>query len=166
MSVAPHCITVMLKVGAPTTEVSNNMSNCSCHQNQTPKNVFQYVNSKGIDIESNKVLGVGVFFIPAPELGILEYKTVLVEGLTYNETIKRGHNCFAFQWAPFGFPVGEGEVSVMLARAQDIVVLGCSSTSCSGSSCPMGCYCNSGDTGNCKKSTSYQVYNADGSMLS
>jgi len=44
------------------------------------------------------VIGTGVFLVPAPEKGVLEYRTVVVENLSPEETIKRGYNCTAFRW--------------------------------------------------------------------
>jgi hypothetical protein len=45
-------------------------------------------------------LGTGLFAIPAPDIGILEFRVVAVEHLTYEETAKRGDTCRAFKWIP------------------------------------------------------------------
>lgn len=49
--------------------------------------------------DNKEAKGIGVFLVPAPEQGILEYKVVIVEEeITYEECAKRGHNCAAFKW--------------------------------------------------------------------
>lgn len=45
-------------------------------------------------------LGVGLFLLPDPEKGALEFKKIIVEGITYKECIQRGHYCLAFKWVP------------------------------------------------------------------
>ena len=64
-----------------------------CGRNQTSEKSASLLQAGDI-----KILGCGVFLVPAPELGILEFKKIIVENLTAEETIKRGNNCQAYKW--------------------------------------------------------------------
>ena|ERR1700692_3895673 len=78
---------------------------CQCEgANQTHRDVFKFFKDKYAKAKNNdwvnNVHGAGLFLVPAPEIGILEYRKVLVENLSYAETIKRGANCKAFSFVP------------------------------------------------------------------
>jgi hypothetical protein len=64
-------------------------------QNQTPPNSLTILSEKGL-----LLTGTGLFLVPAPEKGILEYKVILVPNLNYHESVKRGSTCHAFKWIP------------------------------------------------------------------
>lgn len=123
--------------------------NCGGSKNQTHEAVFKFVKENMLNVATDKDahLGFGLFLIPAPELGILEYKTVIVEDLAYRETCKRGNNCEAYIWIPKGYVglVGNNEELVVdsmeaLERLRD----GCSDEC---GHCPMnGCFCYSGES--------------------
>lgn len=74
------------------------MCNCSGknQKNQTSKEVFDFLTQS----DKKGPVGFSLFIIPAPEIGIMEYKMVTVEGLTYMETVKRGQMCEAFKFFP------------------------------------------------------------------
>jgi hypothetical protein len=65
---------------------------CSCDLNQTPKESHDALRANA------KTLGTGIFLIPAPDKGILEYGGVIVPGISYIECVKRGQNCAGFKW--------------------------------------------------------------------
>lgn len=65
---------------------------CSCNANQTPKASFD---ARDVNRDS---LGTGLFMVPAPEIGMLEYRGVVVPGITYSACVKRGENCIGFKW--------------------------------------------------------------------
>lgn len=119
---------------------------CSSGKNQTNDLVFETIAKAGLNFRSEEIRGVGIFEVPAPEIGILEYKTVHVDGLTYHECMKRGANCNSFQWIALGFDY-ETEAGVLtfstMREIQDHV-FACNKAC--GSSCPMGCTCFTGDT--------------------
>ena len=76
------------------------MCNCSSknQKNQTSKEVFEFLTQS----DKKEPVGISLFIIPAPEIGIMEYKMVTVEGLTYMETVKRGQMCEVFKFFPYG----------------------------------------------------------------
>lgn len=131
------------------------MCNCSsAGKDRTNEAVFAHLakaNLKVFEVDSAP-RGFGLFSIPAPEVGILEFKTLTVENLTYTEAVKRGSNCVAFQWIPVGITVklttGE-EVSIRTTADIDTIARDCTSSPCKASGCPMGCFCFSGESGNC-----------------
>jgi hypothetical protein len=41
-----------------------------------------------------------MYLIPAPEVGVLEYRVVTVAGLDYKECSKRAHHCAAWKFIP------------------------------------------------------------------
>lgn len=114
---------------------------CNCKKNQTHENVFDFLKTENINLFKSKHLGIGIFLIPAPELGILEYKTVNVTDLSYRETVKRGENCKAFQWIPFGIEVKGTNKSYAIKSLKDFesIDIRCND-SCRGG-CPFGCMC-------------------------
>jgi hypothetical protein len=120
---------------------------CDCKKNQTHEEVFNFFKEKKISPFSDKALGVGLFMIPAPELGILEYKIINVGDLDYRETVKRGENCKAFQWIPYGISMKGLNKTLTIQSLEDFESLefNCND-SCRGG-CPMnGCFCYTGET--------------------
>lgn len=76
---------------------------CGCDlKDQTPQEVFDHLESKGTQRDDN-LKGIGMFLLPDPEAGAMEYKVVLVAGLSYGEATKRGMTCEAFKWIPDDF---------------------------------------------------------------
>jgi hypothetical protein len=75
---------------------------CSSSQNQTSEKVFQHFDAQQEERSSvlNAPTGTGIFLIPAPDIGIFEFKKILVENVSYIETVKRGQNCTAFSYLP------------------------------------------------------------------
>ena len=112
---------------------------CNCNNNQTPKEVYDYLKSlskKGAKLKEN-TNGTGLFVVPAPELGILETRIILVENLPFGECARRGSNCIAFKWIPQGYKTA---VEIKKIRAR------CSDNWCgpNDSWCPELCFCGSG----------------------
>jgi hypothetical protein len=64
----------------------------NCGQNQTQQDSFDALTKDA------RESGSGLFAIPAPEAGILEYKVIVVKDISYDECAKRGQNCNAFKW--------------------------------------------------------------------
>lgn len=94
------------------------MSECNCNKDQTPKEVFEYLqnlNAMSSESEEGQV-GLALFLVPDPEAGVLEEKVVFVDGISYRECIKRGNNCIAFKWIPSGYMEAS---KVHEARASD-----------------------------------------------
>ena len=115
---------------------------------QTPQEVIDFIKKKNINVASKDVSGIGIFFVPAPDIGILEVRTILVENLTHLECSKRGLNCEAFQWIPRGFevvhPVSKSKVTFHTSDDLKSFIKG---NGCSGSCatrCQVGCYCKGG----------------------
>lgn len=114
---------------------------CNCNKsdkNQTTKDVFDFLDKNG----NQSSIGIGLFLIPAPEMGILEYKIVAVDGLSYIETAKRGQMCEAFQFVPTGISVytnGDRTSSVTIQRIDDLKNVKCAEH-CAGG-CGTGCVC-------------------------
>lgn len=129
------------------------MSNCGCSKDQTPKEVWDFIEKENLPIHDSKkaVLGIATFLVPDPEAGILETKVVWVGDITREETEKRAANCFGYQWAPKGMPMLVNGKEIKVNAIEDLHPYDCTSKKCSASGCSMGCYCNTGDTGNCKK---------------
>jgi hypothetical protein len=72
------------------------ISNNSQIHNQTDA---KQINADIAARENNQpLLGVGLFLLPEPEKGILEFRKAIVEGITYKECILRGQYCLAFKW--------------------------------------------------------------------
>lgn len=110
-------------------------SMCDCNKNQTSKKSIAALGKSGRAIDDE--LGSGVFLVPAPELGILEYKTVNVPRLTYRETVKRGEHCVAFKW----ISIGEASINAIDKSQQ-----GCAGfCNFAGGQCPFGCMCGPGN---------------------
>jgi len=59
--------------------------------------------------DGEPILGVGLFLIPAPDIGIMDEKVVIVEKITYDDTVKRGQNTIAFKWFPYVVASTRGE---------------------------------------------------------
>lgn len=132
------------------------MSECGCKHNQTHDNVFQFLKaSKRYDTaftRDSEIRGFGLFVIPAPDLGILETRTLVVPDINYTECTKRAANCKAFQWIPSGMQVKEGGKDFVLSSSDDLraylEVLACDD--CKGG-CKMGCNCSYSGQVNCAK---------------
>lgn len=67
-------------------------SACGCQHNQTHGLCLEALKKNA------KQKGTGLFVVPAPENGILECRVVRVKNISYQECVKRGVNCLAFQW--------------------------------------------------------------------
>jgi hypothetical protein len=123
------------------------MSNCGCNKDQTHKDVLAFMakNAQSVYDKSTPMLGVGLFRVPAPENGILEYKTVWADDISYNECVKRGSNCEAFQWIPKGYLVTISGNEVGLSSGADFLIdpARCTLLSCFWGTfdCPVGCFC-------------------------
>jgi hypothetical protein len=116
---------------------------CKCGtKNRTPDDVFEFVKKRGVKIHDEKNLGIGLFVVPAPEYGVLEYKVVPVADISYKDCLKRGSICESYRWVPKGYSVTTSEGSREINTIDDIKKLkqfDCSSNPCP--SCPMGCTC-------------------------
>lgn len=118
---------------------------CNCDKNQTPDQVFDALKASKTAYRSAAVTGIGIFVVPAPEKGILEWKVVEVSGLSYEECMKRGANCESFQWLPLGLTVQASGKSVTINSVVDLAPLrDLCDDSCRGG-CPMGCVCFNND---------------------
>lgn len=114
---------------------------CNCQSvDQMPAEVEEYL--AGLDdsqrsLEANTT-GTGMFLVPAPEIGILEERVVLVPELSYEECAKRGTNCEAFKWIPNGFMKFDG-IEAKLKK--------CSRYYCGPNRkwCPWFCFCGRGN---------------------
>ena len=76
---------------------------CNCNKNTTSDKIFAALKSAGINFRSSTVTGIGLFVVPDPAKGILEWKVIEVDSLTYEECMKRGASCESLQWVPKGF---------------------------------------------------------------
>lgn len=113
-------------------------------RNQTPDSAFEFLTTRSLKLEGDgATTGIGTFIVAAPEQGIYEFRSVHVEGISYQECIKRGQNCEAFQWCPTGFTAKIGETEHTINTISDLKALAffCSDTGCSPRGCPMGCVC-------------------------
>jgi len=64
------------------------MCDCNGDKNQTPKEAFEFAAKKTkAGIDHRRIIGAGLFLIPDPESGPLEFKKVWVDGLSYKEAI-------------------------------------------------------------------------------
>jgi hypothetical protein len=119
-------------------------------KNQTPHVVWQTLKKVGHDPKKDKIKGVGIFIVPDPEAGILEYRSIFVDGLEYTECKKRGNNCVAFQWIPLGYRFETKSKVYELHTLKDVqnIVPNCGDPC--GSSCEMGCVCFD-DNGSCEE---------------
>lgn len=121
---------------------------CSCNQvNRTPKATFEFLAAKKLDPLSAQ--GVGLFLVPAPELGILSERVVSVDGLTLVETAKRGIGCVAYMFLPHGLELDGAKGKYVVTNARDLEenkwpchVLSCSSFP-EHHSCMPPCFCGS-----------------------
>jgi hypothetical protein len=134
----------------PSIYMGENQMACQCGKNQTNPEVLKHCESKGENPETS--IGFGLFLVPAPEFGILEWKTVVVEDMSYVECAKRGANCKAFQWIRTGFVVNlstkDGKkLSLPVSSRADLDALrnNCAAIQpfCGpGVFCVAGCWCN------------------------
>jgi hypothetical protein len=120
---------------------------CDCKKNQTHDDVFAFLKESKINPFKTNQSGIGMFMIPAPEIGVLEYKIINVPDLNYRETVKRGETCKAFQWLPYGIHVQGKNKSMQINNIEDFesLEIDCND-SCRGG-CPMnGCFCYQGES--------------------
>jgi hypothetical protein len=122
------------------------LDSCGCKKNQTHPEVLAAAGRNGVDALS--IPGFGVFVIPAPEKGILEYKVVVVEDLTYLECVKRGANCPAFKWVNRGFEwttTGPGQAVHVVLDSKETLMreleVHCASPCIGFNDCPPWCPC-------------------------
>ncbi len=99
---------------------------CESQKNQTHPDVLKEMVTKGEDPKT--AWGFGLFLVPAPELGILEWKTVIVEDISYRECARRAENCRAFLWISKGLIVKYTDrhgqrLEVAISTKEDIVGL-------------------------------------------
>lgn len=101
---------------------------CHCQKNQT--------NAKSIEALKKKpnAIGTGLFLVPAPENGVLEYRTVAVANLDYSECVKRGHTTVAFSW------IAKSVLSFEEIQRKKHLCRGFCRFA--GGGCPPGCICN------------------------
>ncbi|PKV50852.1 hypothetical protein ATE84_2919 [Aquimarina sp. MAR_2010_214] len=104
--------------------------------NQTSKKVYSFIEKSNQD----QIQGIGLFLIPDPERGILEFKKVAVPNLTFEETIKRGIHCEACKFIPFGYEMTFKEKTMIVKSVDDIDLQPCNVFLCS--NCPSDrCFC-------------------------
>ena len=90
--------------------------------------------SKLVAEQTPATIGVSTFLLPAPEIGVLEEKVVVVRGLTFLEASKRARNTLAFEWhTAADWKLAEG------AKGS------CGLWGAGGKSCSGGCMCGSGN---------------------
>jgi hypothetical protein len=82
------------------------------------------------DLDPKTAKRIGLFLVPAPAVGILEWKTVIVENISYEECAKRGENCEAYQWIPhvfvWSYPDKSGKsVTVTISSKSDLPKIPC-----------------------------------------
>lgn len=111
------------------------MCNCSNQKNQTSKEIFEFIADK----KNEETLGIGLFLIPAPEKGILEFKSIAVENITLKETAKRGINCESFKFFPYEFKFDKEGETIVINSIEDIDKLVC--RDCVGNGCNGYCFC-------------------------
>jgi hypothetical protein len=112
------------------------MCNCNCEKDQTPNEVFEYLETKSekeLKKKENQ-FGTGLFLVPDPEAGTFEEKVVTVESITYKDCSNRGQNCLAFKWIPQGY--------MSLTEIQEARVTACRNRRCRTSrDCQQFCIC-------------------------
>ncbi len=110
------------------------MCNCDNYGNdKTSKQVYRFMEDKDISY----VTGIGLFLVPNPEEGIYEFKRVMVPDLTLADTIKRGLNCKASKFIPYGFTIENKKIDSI----KDLQNIKCKEYTCP-SQCPDSCWCN------------------------
>jgi hypothetical protein len=115
------------------------MCNCNSKKNQTPKEAFSIL-EKSKDLE---LPGIGLFLIPAPEKGIYEFKKIIVPDISLSETAKRGLNCEAFKFIPYGMEFETTKGKFQINSIKDIEEFYCFEYACVGTNpyCPSPCFC-------------------------
>jgi hypothetical protein len=117
------------------------MCSCSKSKNQTSKGIFKFLGQP----DKQESLGIGLFLIPAPEIGIMEYRLVTVEGISYKETVKRGQMCEVFKFFPLGISLHTDEQKsqfITVNTPDDLKKLYCAHGNyCDGSNCDGICVC-------------------------
>ena len=74
---------------------------CGGKKNQTAQAAFKFLADRKVDVRSE--MGAGLFLLPDPEAGPLQYKKVLVHDLSFVDVQLRGSNCVAFKWFPYSW---------------------------------------------------------------
>lgn len=111
-----------------------------CAHNQTQR---QHI----VDTEDKKAKslapesGVAIFVVPDPEKGVDALKGVPVDGIDYDEAVRRAEHCFMFKWVPHS--VGTLE-DYQAAKASN---LGCIGRCYSPSDCTPSSWCFCGGHG-------------------
>ncbi len=105
---------------------------CSCNLNQTPKESYEALRA------NSESLGTGLFLIPAPDKGILEFGGVIVPHISHSECAKRGETCIAFKWIADSYKSYE---ELMKERA---ATRGCLNPDCIGTCTDLTCICRGG----------------------
>jgi len=118
------------------------MCGCGGSKDQTPEDAVAVVKAAVLNrgIHPQDVAGTGIFLVPAPEVGILEYRTVVVKNTNYDDVRKRGANCIAFKFLPHEF-VAEAEVTAMFANERERSRRCIDFCNFAGGRCPWGCWC-------------------------
>jgi hypothetical protein len=89
--------------------------------------------SMAIAAERIDTVGIATFVVPAPEIGVLEEKVVIVTNISFSEASKRARDLVAFQWhTQVEWKGIDHEKSCGLWGA-------------GGKACPSGCSCGSGN---------------------
>lgn len=121
------------------------MCNCSGknQKNQTSKEVLNFLANKDLNTK-----GLGFFLVPNPEVGIYEFKKVIVKDLTLTEAFKRGLNCEAYKFLPYGMELKHPEKGMKVINSlEDLSDFDCRSNPCAGGYGPAcwdsHCYCTS-----------------------
>lgn len=120
---------------------------CDCKKNQTHEEVFTFMKSREMNPFKSDDPGIGMFMIPAPEIGILEYRIINVADVSYRETVKRGENCKAFQWLPYGINLSGLNKTIQVNSLEDFESLELNCNDACRGGCPMnGCFCYQGES--------------------
>lgn len=119
---------------------------CNCKgRDQTSKKAVEIIQSMLKDdkaLRIGDILGSGLFLVADPKSGILEYATVVVFDLSYEECRKRGANCIAFKFLPKTFITYEKVKSRFEEASQETRSRDCFEF-CAGAGldCPWDCFC-------------------------
>lgn len=95
--------------------------------NQTPKEAFQILR------DDPEAVGTGIFLVPAPEEGALQWAVQFVPDLTYAESVRRGVHCLGFKFIP-------GKL-MPLPELCESVASGCSGDCNIAQFCQYPCFC-------------------------
>ena len=120
LSVSAGCIHVERRHGPP----GGPHARWASGHDQTPQEAHDIVS------ENPNATGTGIFVVPAPDVGPLEYTAKMVPGLTYAQCVRRGSHCPGFKFIP-----------EELAGHNDLLEMGsgCAGRGCSGDDGVAGC---------------------------